>query len=76
MRQVDSECTEQRLPLQDLTVLIGRNGSGKSHALDGLIVLSRLALGKPVRDALGGPRTVSRSGAECGSAKRSSFWTW
>lgn len=47
---------EQRLPLQDLTVLIGRNGSGKSNALDALMVLSRLALGEPVRDALDGPR--------------------
>jgi hypothetical protein len=60
--------TEQRLPLQDLTVLIGRNGSGKSNTLDGLMVLSRLALGEPVRDALGGPRTGGgepiRGGAE------------
>jgi predicted ATPase len=60
--------TEQRLPLQDLTVLIGRNGSGKSNALDGLMVLSRLALGEPVRDALDGPRTGGeepiRGGAE------------
>ncbi|MEU7467156.1 AAA family ATPase [Streptomyces sp. NPDC044984] len=45
--------TEQRLPLQDLTVMIGRNGSGKSNALDGLMVLSRLALGEPVRDVPG-----------------------
>jgi predicted ATPase len=60
--------TEQRLPLQDLTVLIGRNGSGKSNALDGLMVLSRLALGEPVRDALDGPRSGGeepiRGGAE------------
>ncbi|MFE4048569.1 AAA family ATPase [Streptomyces sp. YIM B13518] len=60
--------TDQRLPLQDLTVLIGRNGSGKSNALDGLMVLSRLALGEPVRDALDGPRTGGeepiRGGAE------------
>ncbi|MDN0193720.1 ATP-binding protein [Streptomyces sp. S.PNR 29] len=60
--------TEQRLPLQDLTVLIGRNGSGKSNALDALTVLSRLVLGEPVRDALDGPRTGGeepiRGGAE------------
>ncbi|MEV5332818.1 AAA family ATPase [Streptomyces werraensis] len=60
--------TDQRLPLQDLTVLIGRNGSGKSNALDGLMVLSRLALGEPVRDALDGPRSGGeepiRGGAE------------
>ncbi|WP_369689320.1 AAA family ATPase [Streptomyces acidiscabies] len=37
--------TGQRLPLQDLTVLIGRNGSGKSNALDALMVLARLASG-------------------------------
>jgi len=46
----------QRLPLQDLTVLIGRNGSGKSNALDALMVLARLASGEPVRDVLDGPR--------------------
>ncbi|WP_221353036.1 AAA family ATPase [Streptomyces beigongshangae] len=60
--------TDQRLPLQDLTVLIGRNGSGKSNSLDALMVLSRLALGEPVRDALDGPRSGGeepiRGGAE------------
>ncbi|MFI2374981.1 hypothetical protein ACH5AO_07930 [Streptomyces sp. NPDC018964] len=40
---------EVRLPLQDLTVLIGRNGSGKPSALDGLMALSRPAPGEPVR---------------------------
>lgn len=48
--------TDQTLPLQNLTVLIGRNGSGKSNALDALMVLSRLASGELVRDALDGPR--------------------
>lgn len=33
------------LPLRDLTLLIGRNGSGKSNAIDGLHVLARLAEG-------------------------------
>ncbi|WP_157877042.1 AAA family ATPase, partial [Streptomyces graminilatus] len=41
--------TDQTLPLQNLTVLIGRNGSGKSNALDALMVLSRLASGESVR---------------------------
>ncbi len=40
------------LPLHPLTVLIGRNGSGKSNALDGLEVLSRLSAADAVRDAL------------------------
>lgn len=70
--------TRQRLPLQDLTVLIGRNASGKSNALDGLMVLSRLALGEPVRDVLDGARTGAeepiRGGAEgCAPLGRDSF---
>lgn len=44
------------VPLEPLTVLIGRNGSGKSNALDGLEVLSRLARGDEVRDAIEGNR--------------------
>jgi predicted ATPase len=39
------------LPLAPLNVVIGRNGSGKSNALDALEVLSRLARGEEVRDA-------------------------
>jgi predicted ATPase len=31
------------LPLDELTLLVGRNGSGKSNALDGLWALARLA---------------------------------
>ncbi len=42
------------LPLAPLTVLIGRNGAGKSNALDALEVLSRLAKGTEIRDALDG----------------------
>lgn len=55
------------LPLLDLTLLIGRNGSGKSNALDGLTALARLAAGDDVRDALDGSRADSepiRGGAE------------
>jgi predicted ATPase len=44
------------LPLRELTVLVGRNGSGKSNALDGLWALARLASGDEIRDALDGGR--------------------
>lgn len=47
----------EALPLAPLSVLIGRNSSGKSNALDGLEVLSRLARGEDVTEAL-----ESRSG--------------
>jgi predicted ATP-dependent endonuclease of OLD family len=40
------------LRLSDMTVLIGRNSSGKSNALDGLEVLPRLAAGVDIVDAL------------------------
>ncbi len=69
----------QRLPLDDLTLLIGRNGSGKSNALDALMVLSRLAQGEPLRDAMAGPRTgigeePIRGGAEgCAPLGQDSF---
>lgn len=43
---------EATLPLRDLTLLIGRNGSGKSNAIDGLQVLAKLALGEDIRDAV------------------------
>lgn len=57
----------QRLPLEELTLLVGRNGSGKSNALDALMVLARLAEGEPLRDTLDGARTGEepiRGGAE------------
>lgn len=43
-----------RMPVSNLTLLVGRNGSGKSNALDGLDVLSRLATGGDIRDVLDG----------------------
>lgn len=46
----------ETLPLDDLTLLIGRNSSGKSNALDGLEVLARLAEGEDLIDALDGRR--------------------
>ena len=44
------------LPLDEFTLLVGRNGSGKSNALDGLWALAKLAEGEDVRDALDGGR--------------------
>ena len=43
-------------PLAELTVLTGRNSSGKSNVLDGIEVLSRLAGGEDLTDALDGRR--------------------
>jgi predicted ATPase len=59
--------SEAVLPLSEFTLLIGRNGSGKSNALDALSVLARLASGDDVRDALDGSRgdrEPIRGGAE------------
>jgi predicted ATPase len=44
------------LPLGDLTVLTGRNSSGKSNAMDAIEVLARLAEGEDLADALDGRR--------------------
>ncbi|MDQ4032460.1 MAG: ATP-binding protein [Actinomycetota bacterium] len=44
------------LPVDPVTVLTGRNSSGKSNALDGIEVLSRLASGEELTDALDGRR--------------------
>jgi predicted ATPase len=43
-------------PVGPITVLTGRNSSGKSNALDGIEVLSRLATGEDLSDALDGRR--------------------
>lgn len=48
--------TDARLPLGDLTLLIGRNGSGKSNALEALETLALLATGDDIRDAIDGSR--------------------
>ncbi len=52
--------------LGPLTLLVGRNGSGKSNVLDALAVLSALASGATLRDALdGGPSgPLVRGGSE------------
>ncbi|CAI3799471.1 hypothetical protein NKCBBBOE_02334 [Pseudarthrobacter sp. MM222] len=66
-----------RIPIEPLTVLIGRNASGKSNALDAFEVLGRLARGLEIRDALDGsleglaPIRGGSSGlAPAGSEKR------
>lgn len=71
------ELTELRLPLfksvknarvslGPLTLLVGRNGSGKSNIIDALAVLSVLATGNNLRDALDGGRDgpIVRGGSE------------
>ncbi|MFI5802216.1 AAA family ATPase [Streptomyces sp. NPDC051561] len=50
---------DETFPLAPLTVLIGRNSSGKSNALDGLEVLSRLARGEDIVEALESRRSSS-----------------
>ena len=54
------------IPLGPLTLLVGRNGSGKSNVLDALAVLSALASGANLRDALDGGRSgpLVRGGSE------------
>jgi len=64
------------LPLSPLTLVVGRNGSGKSNALDGLWVLARLAQGEDIRDALDGGRegpAVRGGAAGCAPLGESSF---
>lgn len=69
-----------RIPIEPLTILIGRNGSGKSNALDAFEVLGRLARGLDVRDALdgsldglmpirGGSAGLAPAGAQKGTIK-------
>ena len=64
------------LPLDELTLLVGRNGSGKSNALDGLWALARLAGGEDLRDALDGGRdgpAVRGGAAGCAPFGESAF---
>ena len=57
---------DTEVPLGTLTLLVGRNGSGKSNVLDALAVLSALASGATLRDALDGGRSgpLVRGGSE------------
>ncbi len=65
------------LPLRDLTLLIGRNGSGKSNIVDAVEVLSKLALGEDIRDSIDGGRregATVRGGVEgCAPLGESEF---
>jgi hypothetical protein len=65
------------LPLGDLTLLIGRNGSGKSNALEALETLALLAQGEDIRDSIDGSRlggTAIRGGVSgCAPYGESSF---
>lgn len=57
---------EGNIHLGPLTLLVGRNGSGKSNVLDALAVLAALASGTHIRDALDGTRQgpLVRGGSE------------
>ncbi|CAN5214438.1 ATP-binding protein [soil metagenome] len=65
------------LPMGELTLVVGRNGSGKSNALDGLWTLVRLAHGEDIRDALDGGRDgpAVRGGAAGGAPFGTSTFT-
>ena len=62
--------------LGPLTLLVGRNGSGKSNVIDAMAVLSALASGAPVREALDAGREgpLVRGGSEgCAPVGEDSF---
>lgn len=65
-----------RVHLDPLTLLVGRNGSGKSNVIDAMAVLSALASGAPIREALDGGRDgpLVRGGSEgCAPVGQDSF---
>lgn len=55
-----------RVDIGPVTLIVGRNGSGKSNILDGLAVLSAIATGSDLREALDGGRDgpIVRGGSE------------
>ncbi len=65
------------LEIDQLTVLIGTNASGKSNALDGILFLNRTALGKDLQAALAGDPTLSplRGGIEWAARQPSNMFT-
>lgn len=65
-----------KIPINALTLIVGRNGSGKSNVLDGLAVLSAVGTGADLRDCLDGGRDgpVVRGGSEgCAPLGEASF---
>lgn len=57
---------DARVLIGPVTLIVGRNGSGKSNIVDGLAVLSALATGSDLRDALDGGREgpIVRGGSD------------
>lgn len=67
---------DAEIPLGPLTLVAGRNGSGKSNILDALTVLSALAPGLTLREALDGGRegpSVRGGSAGCAPLGATSF---
>ena len=67
---------QARIPIGPVTLIVGRNGSGKSNILDALAVLSALATGADLRDALDGGREgpIVRGGSDgCAPLGRDRF---
>lgn len=65
-----------KISVRPLTLIVGRNGSGKSNVIDALAVLAALASGSDLREALDGGRDgpVVRGGSEgCAPLGASTF---
>lgn len=66
------------LPIDQLTILIGTNASGKSNAVDALEFLRRTVTGKEIKAALAGDSALSaiRGGTEWASRKSEFCFTF